>query len=71
MTGKVEHDFGLHLTIRNALRFANYPRDVNITEPQINTVPIYALVNGTVVGTCSIAAATPCYPLTTPLNALM
>jgi catecholate siderophore receptor len=70
VTGRVEHDFGLHLTVRNALRFANYPRDVNITEPQINTVPIYALVNGTVVGTCSIAAATPCYPLTTPLNAL-
>jgi catecholate siderophore receptor len=70
VTGRVEHDFGLNLTLRNALRFANYPRDVNITEPQVNTLPIYSLVNGTVVGTCSITAATPCYPVTTPLNLL-
>jgi catecholate siderophore receptor len=69
-TGRVEHDFGPRLTVRNALRFANYSRDVNITEPQINTLPIYAKVNGVVVGTCSPSAATPCFPVTTPLAAL-
>ena len=34
-TAKVEHDFNKNLTIRNQVRYANYVRDVLITEPQI------------------------------------
>ncbi|MGC2404055.1 MAG: TonB-dependent receptor, partial [Acidobacteriaceae bacterium] len=70
VTGRIEHDLGLHLTLRNALRFANYPRDVNITEPQVNTAPVYSVADGVVSGACSPTAATPCYPVTTPLTAL-
>ena len=79
VTGRLEHDFGLHLSVRNALRFANYPRDVNITEPQINSVPVYnitgvvaggRLVSGTVSAVCSPTAATPCYPVNTPPSQL-
>ncbi len=44
LTGKVEHDFK-HLTLRNTLRWANYPRDVRITEPQINTTPTLLYAN--------------------------
>ncbi len=36
-TAKIEHDFGDVLTFRTQLRFANYPRSAQITEPQINT----------------------------------
>ena len=36
-TAKVQRDFGSHLSLANTFRFANYPRDVRITEPQINT----------------------------------
>ena len=84
VTGKVEHDFSSHLSASNALRFANYPRDVDITEPQINTVPIYTvngvvtqtsattakLVSGTVTAQCLVTAATPCYSLNTPVSQL-
>jgi catecholate siderophore receptor len=81
ITGRVEHDVNAHFTMRNALRFANYPRDVNITEPQINTTPIYNITGGvtagaagtyrinsgsTVTAICSPTAATPCFPLNTP-----
>jgi len=34
-TAKVEHDFNSHFTLRDQLRYANYVRDVQITEPQI------------------------------------
>ena len=31
VTGKVEHDLGSRATVRNVLRWANYPRDLRIT----------------------------------------
>jgi catecholate siderophore receptor len=34
-TVKVEHDFSSHFTLRNQVRYANYVRDVQITEPQV------------------------------------
>lgn len=34
-TFKVEHDVNAHLTVQNALRYANYVRDVKISEPKI------------------------------------
>lgn len=36
-TAKVEHDINSHLTIRDQLRYANYVRDVLITEAQVPT----------------------------------
>ena len=36
-TARVEHDISPHITIRDQVRFANYVRDVRITEPQIVT----------------------------------
>jgi catecholate siderophore receptor len=35
-TVKFEHDFAAPLSLRSQLRYANYPRDAVITEPQIN-----------------------------------
>lgn len=32
LTARIEHDFGEHLTVRNQARYANYTRDVFITE---------------------------------------
>jgi catecholate siderophore receptor len=60
VTGRVEHDFGSFFTLRNAVRFANYPRDVNITEPQINTTPVY-----NITGTVTAEAPAPVAPGTT------
>jgi catecholate siderophore receptor len=34
-TIRAEHDFNSHITIRNQIRYANYVRDAQITEPQI------------------------------------
>jgi len=34
-TAKAEHDVNKHITVRDQLRYANYVRDVLITEPQI------------------------------------
>jgi len=34
-TVKAEHDFGHNITLRDQIRYANYERDVRITEPQI------------------------------------
>jgi catecholate siderophore receptor len=72
-TGKVEHDIGVHATVRNVFRFANYPRDVRITEPQVNTVATVAapaIVGAPITATCAIAAtaASSCYALDTPLS---
>jgi catecholate siderophore receptor len=36
-TAKVEHDFNSNLSLRNQVRYANYVRDVLITEPQVAT----------------------------------
>ena len=34
-TIKLEHDFNSHIMLRNQVRYANYVRDVQITEPQV------------------------------------
>jgi catecholate siderophore receptor len=77
VTGKLEHDFGTHVTARNLLRWANYPRDVRITEPQINTTPTLtyngigsavaatAICDPTIANTATTAA---CYPVNTPVS---
>jgi catecholate siderophore receptor len=36
-TAKVEHDVNSHITLRDQVRYANYIRDVLITEPQLLT----------------------------------
>ena len=47
-TAKVEHDFNSHITLRNQFRYANYARNVLITEPRINnatlTTPLSAMI---------------------------
>ncbi|QMV18517.1 TonB-dependent receptor plug domain-containing protein [Granulicella sp. 5B5] len=82
VTGKVEHDLNSHIVVRNILRWANYPRDVRITEPQINTTAV--LKNPTAVGGVGTATCDPtipnsptatgatiaCYPTTTPVTSL-
>ncbi len=70
VTGKVEHDFGGLMTLRSTLRWGNYPRDIRVVEPQVNTTPTYANVNGVGVATCSLTAATPCYSLNTPISSV-
>ena len=35
LTGKIDHDFGHGLALHSIGRWANYPRDAQITEPQI------------------------------------
>ena len=81
-TGKIEHDFGIHLTVRNTLRWANYPRTFRITEPQVNSVgtltyktpgstsTAYVGPNTVIMATCA-QSATPsasCYAVNTPLS---
>jgi catecholate siderophore receptor len=39
MTAKLDHDFNSHVTIHTIARAANYPRNAQITEPQICTNP--------------------------------
>jgi catecholate siderophore receptor len=34
-TAKIEHEFNGHFTLRDQIRYANYVRDVQITEPQV------------------------------------
>ena len=82
VTGKVEHDFGLHLTIRNTLRWANYPRTFRITEPQVNSVATltfttpgstattYQGPSTRITAACAITAtpATSCYAFNTALS---
>ncbi|HEV2645063.1 MAG TPA: TonB-dependent receptor [Acidobacteriaceae bacterium] len=75
VTGKIEHDLGVHATVRDLLRWANYPRDIRITEPQINTVPVLkyngigaaatAVCDPTIANTASTSA---CYPISTPVS---
>ncbi|HEY3453343.1 MAG TPA: TonB-dependent siderophore receptor [Bryobacteraceae bacterium] len=46
-TARLEHDVNSHITVRNQLRYANYARNVLITEPRINdatpTIPLTEL----------------------------
>ena len=84
VTARVEHDFGLHVTLRNSLRWANYPREFRITEPQINSaaVPVYTNIDGrnayegvsTQIGVQCAIVATPsasCFPFNTPLSQVL
>lgn len=70
VTGKIEHDFSNGLILRSTLRWGNYPRDIRVVEPQINTTPTFSVVNGAGVATCSPTAATPCYNVNTPLSSV-
>src|SRR5579862_7918235 len=47
-TARFEHDFHRNITVRDQLRYANYERDVRITEPQIfSSVTLAAPTLGT------------------------
>ncbi len=46
---KVEHDFNQNFTIRDQVRYANYVRDVLITEPQIVTPTLATPLNAMTV----------------------
>ncbi len=37
---KLEHDVNDNITVRNQVRYANYVRDVLITEPQLNGITL-------------------------------
>ena len=54
-TARVEHDVNSHITIRDQVRFANYVRDVRITEPQILTPALSTPLSGLVVNRHEIA----------------
>lgn len=60
VTGKVEHDFHLPVTLRSSLRWANYPRDVRITEPQIPSTPVFSTIGGVKMVACLPPA---CFPI--------
>jgi catecholate siderophore receptor len=84
VTGRVEHDFGHGLLLRSTLRWGNYPRNLRIVEPQINSTPTYPGVGtplnptapssvwiyGSYNATCSPTAATPCYNVNQPLSSV-
>ncbi len=64
LTGRFEHDVNSHLTIRNTLRWGYYPRNILITEPQINTTATVTGVGtpiSTLTGTVNGTAVTPVY----------
>ncbi|HLI77210.1 MAG TPA: TonB-dependent receptor plug domain-containing protein, partial [Acidobacteriaceae bacterium] len=84
LTAKLDHDFGLHLTVRNTFRWGNYPRDFRITEPQINSAAAVLYTNpdgrnvyegaGTQISVqCAITAtpSTACFPSNTPLSQVL
>jgi len=68
VTGRIDHDFSHGLSLRSTLRWGNYPRDIRVVEPQINTTPTFSVVNGVGMATCSPTASTPCYNVNTPLS---
>lgn len=81
LTARVDHDFGLHLTLRNTFRWANYPRTFAITEPQINSAGTLTYTNADgknayegpstgITVKCAITAtpSTSCFPFNTPLS---
>jgi catecholate siderophore receptor len=55
VTARVEHDVNSHITIRDQVRFANYKRDVRITEPQILTPALSTSLSALVVNRHEIA----------------
>jgi catecholate siderophore receptor len=84
LTGRVERDFGQHVTLRNSLRWANYPRYYRITEPQINSAAtaLYSNADGSttyegantrIAVQCAIvaSASASCFPFNTPLSQVL
>jgi catecholate siderophore receptor len=84
VTGRIEYDFNRHITLRNTLRWANYPRYFRITEPQINSAAtvlysnpdgktIYEGSNTHIAAQCAIVAvaASSCFPFNTPLSQVL
>jgi len=70
VTGQIEHVFSRGIVLRSTGRWGNYPRNIRVVEPQVNTTPTFSVVNGVGVATCSPTAATPCYTMNTPLSQL-
>jgi catecholate siderophore receptor len=74
-TLKAEHEFSPNLTLRTIARAANYPRQAQITEPQIcSNAPASVPVGGVVatLPTSAVNTALPCvYTLTTPPSAVV
>jgi catecholate siderophore receptor len=63
LTARVEHEFSPNLSLRTIARAANYPRQVQITEPQIcSNAPASVPVGGVVASlpTSAINSAKPC-----------
>ena len=74
LTGQLVHGFSNNVSLKNTLRYANYPRDARITEPQVNTAAVltYGGVGGAVTAKCdptiaNTATTAACYPVSTPL----
>lgn len=63
VTLKVEHEFSSNVNLRTLARAANYPREAQITEPQIcSNVPMSVPVGGVVASllTSAVNTALPC-----------
>ncbi|HEU4635727.1 MAG TPA: TonB-dependent receptor [Edaphobacter sp.] len=60
VTGRVEHDFSAPVSVRSTLRWANYPRHVRITEPQVPNTPVFSATGGVSMVTCVPPA---CFPI--------
>ena len=63
LTGKVDHDFGHEIAIHSIGRWANYPRQAMITEPQICSNASVSVPVGGIVAklpTSAINTALPC-----------
>ncbi|MBS1816267.1 MAG: TonB-dependent receptor [Acidobacteria bacterium] len=81
VTGRVDHDFNERFSVRNTLRWGNYPRDVRITEPQVattlavpSTIPtdttkaFYRDNSGIIYANCT--SGNSCTPVDTPIAAV-
>ncbi|MBB5058370.1 catecholate siderophore receptor [Granulicella aggregans] len=49
LTGKVDHDFGQNVALHSIARWANYPRQAQITEPQICSNAAFSVPVGGVI----------------------
>ncbi len=65
VTGRVDHDFNDHMSLRSTLRWANYPRDIRATEALIPSA-------GTVNAAATLVTCAPpaCFPMNTPIASL-
>jgi catecholate siderophore receptor len=72
LTLKIQHDFSPRINLHNIARAANYPRNVQITEPQICTAPSASVPVGTIVKalpTLSYNTSLACpYDINTPAS---